>query len=397
MPSARTVVPLAVLTGVFLALGSVYALTTPPFEKTDEEGHYRHVAHLLTRGQLPPLVLDEQLNPAGLIAGHPPLYYALSAALVAALRLDVSQPLPPVNPFWAYPAPGTVPDNKNRFIHSTAVAYPANIALRAFALALSAATIPCTYGLAREVTRRRDWALLTAAFIALHPQFLFIASSASNDGPVTALSTAGLWALVRVLSQPGEWKQWVLFGVFGGLAALTKTSAILLPLLGVIVAIWLGVQRRSWRIASMGVAASLGGWLLIAGGWYVRNALLFGDPLGLGLHAAPFPEGARLTLVDLQTQLETVSISFWGAFGWTNVLWPEWAYTGLSVMQVMAFAGVLSWLWVDRRRLGSYAMVLLFVALMAAAFVWWATRLQGTLGRLLFPPSRHSCCCSSSG
>jgi hypothetical protein len=385
MPSARTAWPLAALTGVFLVLGSVYAVTTPPFEKTDEEGHYGYVAHLVNRGQLPPLVLDEALNPAGLIAGHPPLYYALSAALVAALRLDTAQPLPPVNPFWAYPAPGAVPDNKNRFIHSPEVSYPADAAMRALSLILSAATIPCAYGLVRQVTQRRAWALLSAALIAVHPQFLFIASSASNDGLVTALSTAALWALVRVPAQPEEWKRWAAFGALGGLAALTKTSAILLPLLGALVAAWLGVRLRRWHSALIGVAAGAGGWLLLAGGWYARNALYFGDPLGLGLHAAPFPEGARLTLADLPTQLSIVSISFWGAFGWTNVLWPEWAYTGLSAMQVAAFSGVLSWLWVDRRRLGRYAVMLLFVALMTAAFVWWATRLQGTLGRLLFP------------
>jgi len=386
MPPARIIAPLAVLTGVFLALGWVYALTTPPFEKPDEEWHYLYVAYLVNQGRLPPLVVDKTQNPAGQIAGHPPLYYALAATFATALRLDLTQPLPPNNPFWAYPAPGAVPDNKNLFIHSPGERYDADYALRALSLALSAATLPFAYGLARAATGRRDWALLTAAFIALHPQFLFIASSASNDGLATALSTAALWGLLHTLSWPEDWRRWAAFGLAGGLAALAKTNAALLPLVGALTALWLGAQRRSGRVVLMGVTASLGGWLLIVGGWYARNALRFGDPLGVAVHTAAFPDGARLTLADLPTQLSILSITFWGAFGWTNVLWPEWAYTGLSVLQLLALLGVLRWLsrgWPSAG--GGVAVLLLFIALIAAALVWWATRLPGTLGRLLFP------------
>lgn len=388
MALRRTVQALGALVGVYLILGSAYLFTTPPFEKPDEEWHYAYVAYIATHGGLPPLVRDAALNPAQQIAGHPPLYYLLAAGVVRLLGLDLSQPPPPNNPFWAYPAPGTVPDNKNLFIHSNADAYPAVRLLRGLSLLLGAALLPFTFALARELRLDRSLALLAAALIALHPQYLFIASSVSNDALVSSLSALALWLLLRALPDATSKRAWWLFGVAAGLAAAAKTNAMVLPALGAVTAVWLAAQRREWPIAWRGVVASLGGWLLIAGGWYARNLLQFGDAFGVAVHTAPFPQGAGLTLADVPQQLIVTSITFWAAFGWTNVLLPDWAYSGWRILEIAALAGLLvagPALWRERSMRTYYGVFIIFLFLMGAAYVWWVTRLHGTLGRLLFP------------
>ncbi|MGQ0602076.1 MAG: ArnT family glycosyltransferase [Anaerolineales bacterium] len=387
-PMTRTTLALIILVCTYLALGNVYSATTPPFEKPDEEGHYAYVAHIVRLGQLPPLVKDAALNPAQQIAGHAPLYYALSAGLVRVLGLEVSAPLPPINPFWAYPAPGTRPDNKNRFVHSANEDYRAVWVLRLFSLALGAATIPLAFALALELTHERLLALLTASLITLHPQYLFIAGSVSNDALVTSFSTAALWMLLRVLPRPNEWRPWLLFGGLAGLATLAKTNAILLPVLGAAVAVWLAWQRRDVSVAVKGVTASRGGWLLLAGGWYLRNSWFYADPLGVGIHALIFPRGAPLTLADVPLQLSIVSTTFWAAFAWTNVSLPGWAYWGWRVMEVLALiglAGVSVRLIRNREHGLRFAIVLIYAAGVSVGLVWWSAHLQGTLGRLLFP------------
>jgi hypothetical protein len=391
---SHTVRALTALVGVYLILGGVYLFTTPPFEKPDEQWHYAYVAHIATRGSLPPLVRDAALNPAQQIAGHPPLYYLMAAGVVRLLGLDVSQPTPPNNPFWAYPAPGTVPDNKNIFLHANADSYPAVRLLRGLSLLLGAGLTPLTFALARELRLDRRLALLAAALIALHPQYLFIAGSVSNDALVTSLAALALWLLLRALPDATSWRAWWLFGGAAGLAAAAKTNAIILPALGAITAVWLAVERRDWRVAWRGVGASLGGWLLIAGGWYARNLALFGDPFGVAVHTAPFPQGAGLTLADVPHQLAVTSITFWAAFGWTNVLLPDWAYSGWRILEIAALAGLLvagPSLWRERSTRTHYGVIVIFLILMGAAYVWWVTRLHGTLGRLLFPALAPLC------
>jgi hypothetical protein len=379
---------LAALVSAYLGLGWAYAVMTPPFEKPDEEWHYAYAAYIVQNGRLPPLTNDPALNPARQIAGHPPLYYLLAALIVRGAALDVSRPLPDPNPYWSYPAPGTAPDNKNRFVHSPSESFPAVWVLRAFSLLTGAVTVVCAYGVGNELSGQARMGLLSAAFIAFHPQYLFIAGSVSNDSLVASLASAAIWALLIVVRQGRQWKAWLVFGLFAGLSALAKTNAVMLQALGAGVALGLGWHHRSISVATKGVLASAALWLILAGGWYARNMLLYGDPLGVGVHLAEFARGQTLALADLPGQAAVVAITFWGAFGWTNVALPDWAYQGLYLFQFLAVIGV-AWVWVEKirrpQRLWPMAVVTGNTLLIFLGFIWWAVTLQGTLGRLLFP------------
>ena len=261
-------------------------------------------------------------NPALQEAGQPPLFYAAAAGAAHLLGLELPAPQLSRNPHWGYPSRGTVNDNKNRFVHRPgewrAPPLRALLVLRLFSLVLGAGAVVSAYGLARAVRASTTVALAAAAFVATVPQYLFIASSVSNDALITALTGAALWALVVALRAERRAGPWLIFGLLAGLASLTKVSGLLLPLLGATMAIIVGIRRRDARIAALGVAVSLGGLLICTGWWYLRNTMLYGDPLGLRIHFAEYGRQEALALGNLVRQARAVETSFWAAFGWGN-------------------------------------------------------------------------------
>lgn len=388
----RTPFALAVILGLYLILGAWHITLTPMFEKGDEEFHTAYVVHLLEQERLPPLVIDADLNPAYQIAGHPPLYYALSALLLRGLGLRITPPELVPNPFWGYPAPGTAPDNKNRFLHTPEESrqgkFEALYLLRWFSLVLGLGTIIAAYGIARALSGQVVLGLMSAALVAILPQYTFIASAISNDALVASLSGLGLLALVHATMRGESWRHWILFGLTAGLAALTKANALLLPIFGAGVAIVLGMRRRSMRMAIMGVVASLGLWLAICGWWYLRNTILFNDPLGTGVHITQYGQETSLGRWNLSNLWLRTSVTFWGAFGWSNVQFPPWVYLTLRTFETLALAGLL-WIVLRRRHQISnrpaWYVATGYTVLMVLAYVWWTTTVHGTLGRLSFP------------
>lgn len=395
LPRGRNpILALLAIIGLYLLLGVVYGTVAPALEKPDEEWHYAYVQHLLRNGALPPITADETLNPARQEAGQPPLFYAAAALVARFLRMD-AETLPLVrNPYWGYPARGTVADNKNRFIHLPGeMAQPqvrALLLLRGLSLLLGAGAVVSAYGLARALRGGVAASLASAAFVATLPQYLFIASSVSNDALVTSLAGAALWALVLALRPGVRVAPWLVFAMLAGLASLAKTSALLLPLLGAGTAIAVGLRRRNAHAAIAGVAASLGGLLICAGWWYARNTLRYGDPLALNIHFAEYGRAVPLTLVSLTGQLQTIETSFWAAFGWGNVTLPPWVYAGLRAALLLGIPGVILILAKPARggegvdRLGFWT-VILYLAGVSISLAIWTRAIAASLGRLLFP------------
>ncbi len=388
----RSDLALAVIAVVYLAFGVLHLTRTPMFEKPDEEWHAAYVYFLLEQRRLPPLVIDPEQNPALQIAGHPPLFYAASALLLQVTGHTQVSPALQRNPFWGYPALGTTPDNKNRFLHAAGELGDPNYRplylLRGLSLLLGVGAVFAAYGIGLALTQQMTLALMSAALVAVLPQYSFIASSVSNDALVATLSGLGLLALVHASAQEGSWRHWVWFGLLASLAALTKTSALLLPIFGASVAVVLGVRRQSWRTGAIGVASSLGLWLALCGWWYARNFLQFGDPLGVGVHMAAYGRSIASEGWRILDQWQRTSVTFWAAFGWSNVQFPGWVYAILRALEVLALTGLLGYLLRQRRRLLNgtmWAVVLGYTGLTFAAYLWWTTTVTGTLGRLLFP------------
>lgn len=323
----------------FALLVLIHNAATPVFEAPDEVWHYAYTRWIAEGHGLPALDSDE--SGASQQAAQPPLYYFL-AALVSRPFSDTDlADILVHNPGFGYQASGTSADNKNMLIHGEAERWPwrgsalAVHVTRLTSLGLGLLTILATYGLAVETTRSEAWSLLAAALVAFHPQFVFISSVVSNDAAAAALSATALWAAARMLRRGASTLDIVLAGVITGLAALSKTSALLVtPMLGATVALATirdnDARAVRWRstLATLGafaaITAMVGGW------WYLRNFTQYGTPLGLIRHVdTPWGRPERASLGQLLPELPIVARSFWAAYGWGHVMWPDPVYAGL--------------------------------------------------------------------
>jgi len=408
---------------VFLALGLIYSITVPVFESPDEPWHFNYVRYVAQGHGLPSM----RDNDSGAYqeVGQPPLYYLVAGWVTAPFQPDDLRGLALHNPGFGYQAPGTVNDNKNLMAHTEREAFPwsgAALAIhlaRLVSLAFGALTVLAAWGLAREVFPDSSLIpLATAALVALTPQFIFVSSVTSNDSSAAALSTATLSAIARMWRLGVTTRRVALTGMLVGLASLTKTSTILLGVFAV-AAILIPLQNSNSVILSrsavalgttqnlrsrlrdagvlMVVALAVGGW------WYVRNAILYGDPLGLSVHLnTPWARPALISLSEALSALPSVYRSFWGAFGWGNVEMSPAIYYAIATMLVVSLIGwIVPPLTAGRRppianiqypipnARNRQSIILLACGLWCIAilvsFLRWNQQVEAPHGRLLFP------------
>jgi len=376
--------PLALLVLVFLGLGVTYALVMPCFESHDEWSHLSVVRHFAVYRALPPRVTLSRraltgLDVAWYLEYHdpplyyaPPLYHTLGALLTSfsgsGTDMDDLPYLLVPSPIWEAgwaPESNDDPWNKNIYAHraeetlAQSSTVRAAYLLRLASLGLGVATILCTHALARLLWPDRPvLALGAAAFVALNPQFVAVSASVTNDNLLNALFSLCLVLALRFMRDGARWNRWALLGGLVGLGLLTKQSALLLLPLGLQAIVWQRMEAprpRRQALASDKAHRSLfivhcsfpkmladGGAFLAAalgvgGWWYVRNAILYGDPLGLETH---FSSQVPLARFGLNEALETMR-SYWAAFGWAPLLVAPPVYTVLGLVMLAALAGVV--------------------------------------------------------
>jgi hypothetical protein len=437
---------LALILALFVLLGFSYALITPAFEASDELWHYPMVRHLADGNPLPVQVFDPALaGPWNQEASQPPLYYYLAAALTFWIDTADMEQVRWLNP---HVDNGVItPDgNINLAIHDPAANPWAGTLLairviRLFSVLLGAATVYLTYRIALEVAPGRpEVALLAAAFNAFLPMFLFISGAVNNDNLAVPLASLALLLMIRIVSRraagyfPVRWTEWAAVGVVLGLAALTKEGTLgLFPLAfgTAVVSAWqrwsAGEQEsrgaggnritpapplpRSPAAVTRSFALSLAlialPALAIAGWWYWRNIVLYGDWLGWNAFIAVLGQRATpASLVQLWGERRGFMMSFWGLFGGVNVPMAMWIYTALNVFLILCVVGFAlylarllwaearlwragrgTWFW---RLLGAVErnfgliVILLFAAAVVYGLVQWATTTWSSQGRLVF-------------
>jgi hypothetical protein len=187
---------------------------------------------------------------------------------------------------------------------------------------------------------------------------------------------------------------------------LTKLSAMaLVGMTGLVIAL-LAWQRRSWRIA-LGAMFVVGGVAFaVAGWWYVRNVVLYGEPTGLT--AMWQVVGRRDDFgTELWSEFRGLRYSFWGLFGWFSIAMPDWVYRVLDALSLLAVAGLAlevgrwfhrglwrsAWNAWQRREAAwgiafrplAYLLLGIAAIVFAAALARWTSLTSGSQGRLLFP------------
>ena len=393
----RSRLPIHLLLVVFALLVLLHTWATPLFEAPDEVWHYAYVRWLVEARDLPPM--DSDVSGAGQEVAQPPLYYAVAALFSAPFPDDDLESFRWHNPNFGYQAPGTVPDNKNMLIHTARERFPwrgAALAVhvtRLASLLCGAVTVTASWGLGREAFGTRRGALLTAALVAFQPQFVFISSVVNNDSAAAALAAVALWLTARGLRRGVTHRRTLLTSAVVGLAALTKTSVLLLvPLVGAALLWKRWREQPSWRSLLTTGAIYTAAVITTGGWWYLRNYVLYGDPLGLTSHLETlWGRAAPVSLLQLLPEIPLLVRSFWGAYGWGHVFWPDAVYILLTVVALAFALSALLQLINSSGRSASdrttltLALALAWFALISAALLRWMQQVEAPHGRLLFP------------
>lgn len=392
---ARIVISL--ILALFVAVSFAYSVVNPLHEATDELRHYRFVRYVATERALPVQTVEGCRTQAH----HPPLYYVGAALLTA--WIDTGRPVcyaPPQNPFWAYRYWEVGVDNKNQYLHGADEAWPwrgealaAHLA-RALNVLIGAGVVWLTWAIARAIWPQRPFlAVGSAAFVAFNPMFAYMAGAINND-IIAAFSGAAITlGCVRLLRDEGGLsRRWgLILGALLGLALLSKFNLLAMALTLETAVTWVAWRKKQWRqwwetnIALALAATAVAGW------WFVRNLLLYGEPTGVErlteLWGVRNPAESWGVAIH---ELPYVWTSLWGRFGYGQIPLPQVIYDGLWWFSLFALAGLALPLLRRRRDLQEAGFPLALLALNVALFFavifnYLLISPAGPMGRFFFP------------
>ena len=224
--------------------------------------------------------------------------------------------------------------------------------------------------------------------------FLYMAGSINND-VIAALSGAAVTlASVRLLrDDEGLRLRWgPVLGLLYGLALMSKFNLAAIAVTFEIAVTWVAWRKKQWRRwLQVNLLIALFS-LLLAGWWFVRNQLLYGEPTGFQRLTELW--GVRDPMQSLGIALFELSYlwtSLWGRFGYGQIPLPQVIYSGLWWLSLFAMSGLLLPL-IRRqkqeiREYGIYLMLLLvnIVLFFAVVFNYLLVSPAGPMGRFFFP------------
>lgn len=384
---------------VFSACLMVIFSLGPIFEGPDEIEHYRYIRTVARTRALP----DPYGQPRGEYH-QAPLYYLINVPLALILPDDDFAAIEARrNPYYGawIDVPGN--DNKNLYLHTRAEAFPydgSQTALAVHLMRLVSVGLGVLTLVASRAVFGRLWPahavrrVLALALVACWPQFLFLSSTINNDNLLISLATITLWLLIRQL-QGGLTRRGALaLGLVLGALLLTKVSALFISLPVLLALLYaLAWDRRAWR----GLVIMGGAVLLVAGWWYLHNAVRYHDPAGTRAVLTTWEsEVIRPGRLALDIGLERAPFGYetlWARFGQGAVAVASWIYTLFDGLVILTGIGLAVGLMVSlrqrqitRREVQIGSVVVLFAAIWIGVLFYWAcTAWSGNQGRYLLP------------
>ncbi|QPC81592.1 hypothetical protein G4Y79_18125 [Phototrophicus methaneseepsis] len=379
----------------YVILAVLFMLATPPFEAGAELRHYALVQHVAETGDLP--VQDAQAPALWREYGNqPPLYYLGASALISPIDTSNFDALLNFNRHRIDQLDYL--GNKNLLLRDAPFmplegAVLAVYLLRIVNIVFGIGTIWLVYRIGRHIAPQRQIAgYVAAAITAFNPMFLFVSASVSNL-PLVMLINAGIIYVTLLLLYHGfDWRRSLLLGALVALAAVTHLSGLLLMLLVLAAGAWAARYRQDWRGYGILAACVLGLFAIVAGWWYVRNLMLYGDLTGLSV--ASQLAGLRVTSFDLLGEFQLFRMSFWGIFGVLNIQGSVLFYALVDFAVVLSLFGVLFLVMqlvsirdfsYARRELYGLVFILSVVLLSMIGYFVWISRVATYEGKLLFP------------
>ena len=352
----------ALLTLLVVGVAATWALLTPPLRAPDEPAHLDSVLRLAYGGGWPrpgdaviaPVVaharadvaLDSDLPGAWLVhpgrlafADAPIVPAAQRAHVTAANALPDGPPVTPEDVDQMTQHPPLYYAVGAALLHVTGLTHARwdvqLLALRLLDVLLLAPLVPLAAWSALRLTGSRAAGLVAGAFPLLVPQVGHIFGAVNNDALVALVGGAVTALCVRVLTGDRRWGTAVLLGVVLGLGLLTKVMVAFLAPVVVLAYLLAPEGRRSLgRVAAVaGTALAVGGW------WWVRNLLVYEAVQPVGLDRVRV-EGTPGTFPHfLMVAWRTTALTFFGDFGWVELRTPS-AFWLTGAVVVLALAGV---------------------------------------------------------
>jgi 4-amino-4-deoxy-L-arabinose transferase-like glycosyltransferase len=396
----RERVIIAFMLAGYILLALAFSLG-PIFEGPDEIEHYRFIRALAQTRALPDPRSQERAQ-----YHQAPLYYLLAAPLaLLSDDTDFTSIDGRINPFYPYQLgiPGN--DNKNLYVHTRAEDFPyaASGTARAVHLIrlLSVALGTCTVLVGVRIFRllwpdRPDRRLMAQAVVAFTPQFLYLSGTINNDNLLYLLTTLTLFLLLSQRRNGFTARSATLLGVVLGAALLTKVNAAFLVFP---VGLAIALDRRAWRYVPILLVVLVA----VAGWWYVRNLVLYGDLTAVRVlletwKTETIRPGALALDVGL-SRLPYAYQTYWARFGQGAVPVAQPIYVFFDGLTIISALGVVFW-WAKRRPPlttspsllaergsgGEVLLLLVFGLSWLAALIYYAsTAWSGNQGRYLLP------------
>ncbi len=378
---------LGALIVLFLLLTIAYALALPVFEGFDAQAHYTAATFYRDRLELPTLA-PETVEYSYELITQPPLYFVLAGLAAsgwpvdAALKLVDESANPYFNKSLSYRQSVLLPDAQWEALA------PAWIA-RFVSMAGGLLTLLGAWWLARILFPRQMWLAVAAVSVAaFNPQFLYILVSITNDGWAAGTAALTLALAARATVVRHSPRAWLWVGLALGLAGLTKYSALLVA--APVGLLWLLYWRQAgWRAAVVAALWTSGGFLVLAGWWFVRNLLLYGEIVPFARMAEALPTMRRPIPYDLPTTMTYAPwlvASFWGVF--VAVIAPGWYLELTRWFMVIGFGGLLpAARWLRQHAEPGlpivYLVLLPWLLLVALSVLYWTSTVDyGEQGRL---------------
>ena len=124
-----------------------------------------------------------------------------------------------------------------------------------------------------------------------------------------------LMLVIGVQERSNYWSAWFVAGILAGLAHLTRADGLLFLIIGLFVIFW-GKWRARPTNGLRQTAVLLSGYLLIMGGWFIRNWLIWQRPLSIAGTQTIF----LTTYDDLFAYGRSFDLNHLLEWGWGNII-----------------------------------------------------------------------------
>ena len=293
----------------------------------DEESHFNVIESMVTTGGLATF----NGYPAGKFAQGP-------------VRAQVAHELTPN--FTAIPVALAV-----GMIGSENYTFNVHVA-RLFMVVLYTITLSLSYLTLRRLFPRSPIApICGVSVMCTVPMFTLVHTYYNNDAPAITASTFTIFALVRASQSDFAFRDTLLLGAALALVSLHKYTGFLVFPATLLLVTWHFYNRpvpllRTAAVA-LGIAALFASW------WYIRNWLLYGDPIGVAYTqaavdatgGAPIPPRARgLSPIDFATHTDWLSenfATFWAGYGREHLKLPGAAYLTFLALIATGLIGLV--------------------------------------------------------